>query len=125
MYQNASEGFPTLVLGGREEDGRDGPYNTYKGTTAVNWTNYFADAPPTVQVGNIWHLGKEFVPPTGRRDYGQDRINVVGEPMPAGFDTGVIPAGGFAVKGVSLYVDRAGRLVGPGAVQVHPRLTPS
>jgi hypothetical protein len=67
-----------------------------------NWASYFAEAPATVEVGNIWHLGKEFVPASAA-------LRVVGETMPAGIDG--LPAGAFAVKGVSLYVDRAGKLV--------------
>ena len=102
VFQNATEGFPTKVFSHVDTSGRN-DLNVHSGTTAIDWGSYFADAPADAEVGNIWHLGREFVPEDAA-------LSIPGETMPSGIAE-VMPAGGFAVKGVSLYVDRAGKLV--------------
>ena len=98
VYQNMSEGLPRLIDFSDASAGRD---RQRSGTESIDWKSYFADAPARTQVGNLWHLGREFVIP-GR--------GITGDVMPAS-GTNTIPAGGFAVKGLSLYVHRTGVLV--------------
>jgi hypothetical protein len=67
-------------------------------------------APPKpygpTQVGNLWHIGKPFAPA-----YNAPNGHYVdaGDAQPQGWET--VPGGGFAVKGMSVYVDRSGKLV--------------
>ena len=69
----------------------------------IGWNSYFAAADAGTQVNSLWHVGKEFVPPNAG-------LGITGDTMPTS-GLSDIPAGGFAVKGVSLYVDRTGKLV--------------
>jgi hypothetical protein len=99
VYQNMSEGLPALTFSHLNDRGE----RVNSGTESIDWKSYFADAPAATLVGNLWHVGKEFAPPNAG-------LGISGDVMPtAGLSD--IPAGGFAVKGLSLYVDRTGRLV--------------
>jgi hypothetical protein len=102
-----------------DENGDD----VHSGTESIDWRSYFADAPAATRVGNLWHVGREFAPPNAG-------LGITGDVMPTS-GLSDIPAGGFAVKGLSLYLDRTGKLVmvatdrGGAPVQVERKLTHS
>ena len=114
VYQDSDVGLPKLVPAyvetttKRRLDWDVGRYVTWHenityngGTTTIDWNAYYAPAAEDVVVGNLWHIGEEFRFP--------DADGEGGDTQPLNAED--VPAGGFPVKGSSLYMNREGKLV--------------